>query len=154
MDSDNFLQRIREYLILVLAFNTARDELVWKYIVAVAAQLEHLAVTVLWINRGRQPSFWEYADTLTLGQAANQIEGKSLLTPETHKILKSVARLRNSVVHKRIMQGVTEVAEYKGQKLFQDNSALEQLVTDADWAIEELKTWFKQHCPDLLSGES
>lgn len=103
MDSDNFLQRIREYLILVLAFNTARDELIWKYIVTVAAQLEHLAVTVLWVNRGRQPPFWEYADTLTLRQAANQLKGNSLLTAETRKTLKAVARLRNSVVHKRIM---------------------------------------------------
>lgn len=154
MDSDGILQRIREYLILMLAFNTSRDELVWKYIVVVAAQLEHLAVTALWVNRGRQPPFWEYADTLTLGQATNQLEGKSLLTPETRKTLEALARLRNSVVHKRIMQGVTEVAEYKGQKVFQDNSALEQLVTDAERAIEEFRPWFKQHCPDLVSGES
>jgi hypothetical protein len=48
------------------------------------------------LKQGRKPLFREYADTPTLGYAANQLEKRSWVSSETVETLNPVAGLCNS----------------------------------------------------------
>jgi len=58
------------YLELMLAFNNIDHELIWKYIIVSASQLEYRSIVVLLISDEEDPNkFWEYEERTTLNQA-------------------------------------------------------------------------------------
>ena len=123
MDSDNILEEIGCYLEIMLAFNSQRDKLLWQYIITSAAQLEYLSIAVLLVHERVNPAdFWEYEERTTLNQAAGKLE--KLFSQDTINRLKSVAKMRNSIVHRGLIRGVTEHTVYNGKQIFSDNETL------------------------------
>src|SRR5437899_12390844 len=116
MMSDERLQEIGTYLGLMLALGRPENRLIWEYIVVVAGQLEYLAIAILWVHDGKRVPWPEFKERMTLGQAARQLEKQQLFPPATIQLLMAVAQLRNAVVHRRLVEGVTFVAEYRGRQ--------------------------------------
>lgn len=156
MDDDNaiwdqLLSEISLYMEALFVLNSTRDKEVWQYVVGVAAHLEHLAVAILGIEAGRPVRFSEYARNMGLGQAAERIGQKGLLAPATVETLRAVARLRNSVVHRDAVYGVTILGDdvqrqrglYEGGHVFSDPAALRRLVDDANAAIIAIENWLR-----------
>jgi hypothetical protein len=126
--------------------NTPEEKLIWPYILVVAAHLEYLAIAVLLVADQEDASkFWAYEERTTLGMAADKLSQRGVFPPETIERLKAIARLRNSVVHRHVLRGITGYAVYDERNVFDDRGGLETLVNDADQVIAALNTWLDQH---------
>lgn len=107
-ENDNLLDRARQWMIVRFALNTDTDLWVWLFVIGVAAHLELLAVTILWVAEGKPLPFEQYQPKGAhgLGQFAHLIRNKDLLDPATVDNVKRIAKLRNSVVHKGATYGI------------------------------------------------
>lgn len=146
---NDLLKEIGMYMELLFILNSRRDKEVWQYIVGVAAQLEYLAVLILWADAGKPGSFEDYEDRLTLGQAISRIENKGLLDLAVIDVVRAINRLRNSVAHRGAVSGVTvpgnaQRGVYKGGHVFIDLEALQKLVSDANGAITVMSDWLRK----------
>jgi hypothetical protein len=112
--------------------NTAEGKRLWPYILVVSAHLKYLAIAVLLVADQEDASkFWSYEERTTLGLAADKLALKGLFPCETIGWLKAIARLRNSVVHRHVLRGITSYVVYDGRNMFDDRDALETFVNDA-----------------------
>ncbi len=146
---DDLLSQIGCYMEVLFVLNSRRDKEVWQYVVGVAAQLEYLAVAVLWVAAGKPAAFEEFEGDLTLGRAANRIESKGLLDSTTVQTLRAASRLRNSVAHRGAVYGVTvpgprDRGMYKGGHVFTDLGTLRLLADDTGAAVEAMGAWLRQ----------
>src|SRR5215471_5946719 len=133
---DTLREDIGIYLEVMLAFNSIDHELIWKYIVVVASQLEYNSIRILLMSDREDPGkFWEYEERTTLNQAVDKLERKQILTPEIRTAIKAIGRLRNSVLHRKVLTGITEYAAYKDRKLFYDPDAVKELLQDTKCII-------------------
>jgi hypothetical protein len=73
------------------------------------------------------------------------LDQKGIFPGEIIRRLKTIGRLRNSVVHRQVLKGITSYALYDGRNVFDDRDALETFVNDADHVTKELNTWLDQH---------
>src|SRR5215471_2104173 len=72
---DTLREDIRIYLEIMLAFNSIDHDLIWKYIVVVASQLEYNSIRMLLISDREDPrKFCEYEEHTTLNQAVDRLE--------------------------------------------------------------------------------
>lgn len=149
-ESDGLLDRVCQWMIARFALNADRDLWVWTFIIGAAAHLEYLAVTVLWIADQKPTPFEQYQPTKTLGRAAHQIREKNLLDPATADKLESIAKLRNSVVHRGATYGIPFQAgdpsrgKYKRRHVFTDPEGLRQLMDDVDAATKVMGEWLRK----------
>ena len=122
-ENDSLLDRVGQWMIVRFALNTDSDLWVWPFIIGVAAHLEVLAVAILWVVDQKPPPSEQYQPKRAhgLGQFARLICKKNLLDPATVDNLKSIAKLRNSVVHRGATYGIPfqegdpSRGEYKGR---------------------------------------
>ena len=144
--------QIGMWLEVMLAFNSIDHELIWKYIIVVASQLEYCSIKMLLVSEKGDPNkFWEYEERTTLNQAAQKLKEKNLLSSEEVKIIKEIGRLRNSVLHRKALTGITEYAEYKGRKVFYDAAAVNEFIKDSEVVTNAINEWVKKHS-SYLSG--
>jgi AraC-like DNA-binding protein len=128
---DDLLSEIGCYMEVLFALSSRHKE-VWQYIVGIAAHLEYLAVAVLWIDAGKPGSFPEYGERLTLGWAASRLGERRLLDEATIDTLRAVWKLRNSVVHKSAVSGITVAGDdYRGGNVFSDLTVYSSQVSAA-----------------------
>ena len=142
-DWDELLVEIGLSMEVLFILNNRRDKEVWQYIVGAAAQLEYLAVAILWVVAGKPGPFDDYEDRITLGRAILKIERKDLLPPDIIDTIRAINKLRNSVAHRGAVSGVTLPGElqrgfYKERHVFRNLDALRQLVADHKRAVKAL----------------
>jgi len=146
---ERFLSESDTYISLMLGLETLRDRRVWMYIIGTAAELEYLAVVLLWIRDGKPGSLEGYEERMTLGQAAKALEALGLLDAGVITTLKDVATLRNSIAHRGIVAGAVVPGQarvaYKGGPVFTDLDALKALAHDVDAAVGLIRS----RCNDL-----
>jgi hypothetical protein len=125
----------------------SREKDIWLLCIAVAIELEGLAVGVLWVEDGKPGNFHDYAARMTLGAAKDQLERRGLLDAATNNILKAVADLRNSVVHRHVgfpapaPHSGPPVGRYRGQDVFKEEAARAQLRHDVFLAAQTMWSW-------------
>src|SRR5574342_274250 len=149
-------ESIHWWLVTVFGLNSPRDKDIWLLCIGAAMDLERLAVGALWIADGRPGTFPDYEPRMTLGQAHQELAKRGLFDVTTRAILKAVADLRNSVAHRHavfvtipsLIEG-HQVGEYKGRQIFQDPSALAELIQDKNVASKVLYDWMAAEAPDL-----
>ncbi len=134
------------YLELMLAFNNIDHELIWKYIIVSASQLEYRSIVVLLISDEEDPNkFWEYEERTTLNQAIDKLKKKKILSEEIWQAIKTIGRLRNSILHRKALTGITEYVEYKERRLFYDSEAVKELFEDVQSIMGSIDEWMLQH---------
>jgi len=149
---DTLRSEVGIYLEVMLAFNSIDHELIWKYIIVVASQLEYCCIRMLLVSEKGDPyKFWEYEERTTLNQAAQKMKEKNLLSSEEFQIIKDIGKLRNSVLHRKALTGITEYAEYKGRKVFHDSDAVKEFIKDSEAVTNTINEWVKKNS-DYLSG--
>lgn len=135
-----FRAEIGRYLRTMFSLSNQREQDTWLYIVGLAAELEFLALALLWLADGSPGLFEDYKGKLTLGLAADAIERRQLLNEASIETLKAVAQLRNSVSHRVAVYGVAvarperALGMYKGRHVFTDLDALKGLGDDVHTA--------------------
>jgi len=140
--NDTLREQVGMYLEMMLAFNSIDHDLIWKYIIVVASQLEYLTIHILLVHDCEDPNkFWEYEERTTLNQAVKKLKEKKILSSDIHDIINAIANLRNSVLHRKVLTGITEYAVYKGRKVFYDPDAFQQLTEESTHAIDEINAW-------------
>ncbi len=153
--NDELRQQVGMYLELMLAFNSIDHELIWKYIIVVASQLEYRSVVMLLVSEQGDPNkFWEYEERTTLNQAVDKLEDKQLLSPQIRETIKAIGKLRNSVLHRKVLTGITEYAVYKGRKVFHDTDAVKEFLKDTETVTNAINEWIDQHSGYLNSNHS
>lgn len=138
--------QIGMWLEVMLSFNSVDHELIWKYIIVVASQLEYRCIVMLLISDGENPNkFWEYEERTTLNQAVDKLKKKHILSEELRQAIKTIGKLRNSVLHRKVLTGITEYAVYKERRLFYDAEAVKELLQDVTSIMSAMDEWISQH---------
>src|SRR5712691_11013093 len=118
-DPNSVFDRMYQHIILILALNTREQMLTWQYILVAYCQLEALALELLRLHRGEDvQTFWGQYRVSTWNSVAKELCKHHLAPQETIEVLKHVAALRNSVVHKQLLDGMTTYAQYDDTLVF------------------------------------
>jgi hypothetical protein len=131
-DTVPLFERMYQYIISILAFNTHEEMLTWQCILVAYCQLEALALELWRLHKGEdKQTFWEKDRLPALKRAANKLCKHDLAPKEVIQILKNVADLRNSVAHKQLLYGMTTYAKYNDAPIF-DSQYIEKFLGQPD----------------------
>lgn len=146
---DEWVAEMHRFVRLTFVLSDEREGAVWQYIMGFAAELEYLAVVVLWLADRKPGPLEDYEDHMTLKQAARRVEARQLLDPIAVETLLGVAQLRNGVAHRNALFGVARSERgrglYKGGHVFTDLDSFKRLAYDVDAAVRAIR----KRCDEL-----